>query len=68
MDAKNLKPGKEQYEEYYSEVSRKNLVQYDYRSFDGSLFSCVAPSLEKARERRDDWDYKRKHIAVFSAR
>lgn len=55
MDASNLKPGKEQSEYFYSDVMKKNLLQYDYRAFDGSLFSCVAPNIENARAHRDDW-------------
>lgn len=31
------------------------MVQYDYRHRDGDLFSCVAPDMEAARARRDDW-------------
>jgi len=30
-------------------------TQYDYRHTDGRLFSCVAPTLEKARAKRDKW-------------
>jgi hypothetical protein len=29
--------------------------QYDYRHKDGELFSCVAPTLEACREKRDKW-------------
>ena len=49
--------GREQYEFYTQPVGRKRrrLVQYDYRHTDGDLFSCVAPSLEEARRRRDTW-------------
>lgn len=49
--------GREQYEHYTHRSGRKvyNLVQYDYRHTDGELFSCVAPSLEEARRRRDKW-------------
>lgn len=49
------KAGEEKYEEYYNRSLKKNLVQYDYRDTDGQLFSCVAPTLEKAREKRDAW-------------
>lgn len=31
------------------------LCQYDYRHTDGELFSCVAPTLEACREKRDEW-------------
>ena len=49
--------GKEQYEWYTYRSGRKvrKMVQYDYRHTDGELFSCVAPSLEDARKRRDAW-------------
>ncbi|MDR3357462.1 MAG: DUF3873 domain-containing protein [Desulfovibrio sp.] len=30
-------------------------VSYDYRDRDGELFSCVAVSLEAAREKREAW-------------
>lgn len=50
-------PGTENYEEYTSRIGRKSIrmCQYDYRHTDGVLFSCVAPSLEEARRRRDEW-------------
>lgn len=34
---------------------RKKLCQYDYRDKDGELFSCVAPTLEECRAKRDVW-------------
>jgi hypothetical protein len=48
-------PGKEQYEEFYSSMSQGWRVQYDYRTPEGKLFSCVAKSLEAARAKRDEW-------------
>jgi hypothetical protein len=30
-------------------------VQYDYRHASGKLFSCIARTVEQARERRDKW-------------
>lgn len=47
--------GQEQYEEFYSRRARKFCVQYDYRTPEGKLFKTVAPTLEMARERRDEW-------------
>ena len=49
--------GCENYEYYNYRYQRKNvrMVQYDYRHTDGELFSCVARSLDEARERRDTW-------------
>jgi hypothetical protein len=43
--------GQEQYE-YIQNFDR---VQYDYRTPDGRLFSCIALTLEKARAKRDKW-------------
>jgi len=43
--------GRENFEEFFS--NGKKFVQYDYRFPDGKLFSCVAPSLVRAREKRD---------------
>jgi hypothetical protein len=47
--------GQEQYEQFYSVALRRQLVQYDYRTMGGELFSCVTGSLEKARAKRDRW-------------
>lgn len=54
-------PGTERYEEYTAHIGRKSIrrCQYDYRHTDGELFSCVASSVEEARQRRDEW--LRKH-------
>ena len=46
--------GKESYEHFYSEIARKNFVQYDFRTND-ELFSGVFLSLELARSERDRW-------------
>ena len=35
--------------------NRKKYYQYDYRTEDGQLFSCVAPTLEQCRAKRDFW-------------
>jgi hypothetical protein len=47
--------GQEQYEKYYDNILRGTRVQYDYRTPEGKLFSCIAKSLEAARARRDAW-------------
>ncbi|MDR1983285.1 MAG: DUF3873 domain-containing protein [Prevotellaceae bacterium] len=48
--------GKENYTTFRP-AHRPNTVfyQYDYRDTDGKLFSTVAPTLEKCREKRDKW-------------
>jgi hypothetical protein len=48
-------PGTEQWETFISHTIRQRLMQYEYRTLDGRLFSCVAPSLDTARQRRDAW-------------
>ena len=47
--------GEEKYEEFYSKAAQKWLVQYDYRTPAGQLFSCVRKTLEACRESRDNW-------------
>ena len=49
--------GEEQYEHFDVRVGRteRRMVQYDYRTPDGRLFSCVAHSVADARSRRDAW-------------
>lgn len=47
--------GQEQWEEYYSIHARDYRIQYDYRTPNGELFSCIAIDLESARAKRDEW-------------
>lgn len=55
------KSGEEKYEKFTTRVGRKSrtMYQYDYRTPEGELFSCVAPSLESCRMKRDAWLEKR---------
>lgn len=48
-------PGKEQYDEFWSETVSRPLVQYDYRHHDGTLFSTVRNSIDECRSQRDFW-------------
>jgi hypothetical protein len=52
--------GKENYTTFRP-THRPNIIfyQYDYRHGDGQLFSCVAPTLEACREKRDRWLQKK---------
>ena len=52
-----IAPGQEQYEKsrYCGRVS----IQYDYRTSDGELFSCCAPTLKACRAKRDKWMQER---------
>ena len=54
------KKGQERYEMFTTRYRGNNvkMYQYDYRADDGSLFSCVAPSLEECRRRRDNKLFK----------
>ena len=51
--------GEERYEFFevggYPGGLKSERIQYDYRHTTGELFSCVATTLDKAREHRDRW-------------
>ena len=49
--------GTEKYESFQSGFGRRKrtLVQYDYRHHSGTLFSCVCPTLDECRAKRDEW-------------
>jgi len=53
LDSSNLKLGEEQFEEF--KRVGKNFIQYDYRHTNGELFSCIAISLEVARNEKIKW-------------
>ncbi len=55
LDPKNCLAGQEQHEEFYSTTADAMRIQYDYRSPEGQLFSCIAKSLEMSRQKRDRW-------------
>lgn len=59
LDPSILKNGEEQFENYFSRISKRWFWQYDYRHTDGELFSCVANNQKEAREKRDKWISKR---------
>jgi hypothetical protein len=48
--------GSENYATFYPcRRPNQKFYQYDYRHADGTLFSCVAPTLEKCRIKRNNW-------------
>lgn len=51
----NVGNGQESHERFYSHLSSGWRIQYDYRHTDGKLFSCIAKTIEQAREKRDKW-------------
>ena len=54
LDPKKCQNGTEQYERFQTPAGNTR-VQYDYRAADGKLFSCIALTLEHARQKRDTW-------------
>jgi len=55
LDPKSLKNGHEQFQEYYSATLKKVKLQYDYRHYDGKLFSCVKNTVNECRIAKDQW-------------
>ena len=48
--------GTEKYEEFsFSHKPRKTYIQYDYKDTDNTPFSCIKPTLEECRKKRDEW-------------
>lgn len=47
----------EKYESFQLGYGRRErtLIQYDYRDYDGTLFSIVKPTLDECRTERDKW-------------
>ena len=41
--------------ERYTACNKKRYYQYDYRHTNGELFTCVTPTLEECRVKRDNW-------------
>lgn len=50
-------PGCENYCTYTTRLKGKKvrMYQYDYRTENGKLFGCCAPTLAECREKRDKW-------------
>lgn len=57
LKPQNIGPNEEQFE--YFSFGGKRRCQYDYRDFDGTLFSCVRNTLEDCIRVRDAWLDKR---------
>ena len=59
LNPSNLRNGKEQHE-YFHAPKRMGkqgpkLCQYDYRHYDGELFSCVGKTLDECRAKKSAW-------------
>ena len=57
LNPQNIGPGEEQHESYYpaSLRGKQKRVQYDYRHWDGELFSCVGKTLADCHAKCDEW-------------
>jgi len=49
--------GEERYEKFTAKIGRERVTryQYDYRHPNGQLFSTFSRTLERCREKRDEW-------------
>jgi hypothetical protein len=45
----------ENIEQFRSTLNKKMMIDYDYRTPAGKLFSCIAKTLDEARAKRDEW-------------
>ena len=61
-------PGTEQYETFTRKTrgKTKRYYQYDYRHYDGKLFSCIKPTLEQCRNERDRWLKKEEILRIIA--
>ena len=50
-DPNRLNPGQEQHERYFSGVLKRYLVRYDYRDFNGKLYSGTGKNYREAKEK-----------------
>ena len=59
------RPGEEKFEFFETKLGHQSAcrLQYDYRTPDGMLFSCIAKSLNEARAKRDAWLAEQDRIA-----
>lgn len=54
IDMNELQPGCEQMQNF-KDHRGKDRIQYDYRDFDGQVFSCIAGNQEECVARKDAW-------------
>ena len=70
LNPKDCKKGEEQYEKFQKRVkgtrTMRNVYQYDYRTPQGELFSCIGRTLDSARRKRDTWLAERNEEKVNS--
>lgn len=64
----DLARGCEQYEVAPSQILKRDLVRYHYRSDDNDIFVCVRPTLAECRAARDEWLRGRANIELAAKR
>jgi predicted DNA-binding protein YlxM (UPF0122 family) len=62
IEVKEIKNREEKFETFQSNILKKQMVEYFYRSKDGSLFSTIAKNVDVARSRCADWLVKQNKI------
>ncbi len=55
--------GQERHEEYYDRISKCWRFRYDYRTPDGTLFTCIDNTLADCQARRNAWLVERAEAA-----
>ena len=55
INAMKVKPGQELVDLFLCHATKEDLIQYDYRSEEGNLFTTIGRSLEGCRKWRDEW-------------
>ena len=58
-------PGQEKWDFFHNPFLKKNLVEYEYRTDAGRLFTGIFPTLEKAREVRASWEKRISTSRIF---
>lgn len=47
--------GSELIDPFYSIHTKRTVLEYDYRTFDGRTFKCFGWDIEECRQKRDEW-------------
>jgi hypothetical protein len=64
-------PGREQWESFYvnpGTIRERLMIQYEYRSPEGALFTTVQSTLAKCIALKDEWESNLLFIAKFKTR
>jgi hypothetical protein len=67
IDPDLLPRGAEQVERFTA-PNHREFVQYDYRAFDGELFSCVKENVNDCTSARDTWLIEKELRAIMAVK